>query len=68
MTAQPHAVHQMGRDAERDAVYLAALNGIIANPQFFGPLFQQSPQAAVDFAAKVVACAFERGTRTEIKP
>ena len=29
-----------------------ALAGICANPNFFGSFFQQSPEAAADFAAK----------------
>lgn len=31
-------------------IFCAALTGICANPAFFGPLFQQQPGAAVDFA------------------
>lgn len=46
------------REPERSAVFLAALNGIISNPNFFGAIFQQSPQAAVDFASLVVEAAF----------
>ena len=51
--------HRPGTDPERDAVFNAALTGIIANPQFFSFQFQQSPQAAVDFASEVVARAFQ---------
>lgn len=54
--------HLLGPDPERDAVFLAALTGIIANPHFFGALFQQSPSAAVDFASEVVERAFEDTT------
>lgn len=35
------------------AIFNAALTGICANPNFFGPVMQQSPQAAVDFANEV---------------
>ena len=52
------AKHQMGHDPERDAVYLAALTGIIANPQFFGAIHQGHPGAAVVFADSAVAEAF----------
>lgn len=44
-------------DPQRDAIFCAAITGICANPAFFGPLFQQSPQAAVEFASAVVARA-----------
>jgi len=47
--------HQVGLDPALDAVFCAALTGICANPQFFGPTFQQSPQAAVEFATEVVS-------------
>lgn len=50
--------HQMGHDYERDAVYLAALTGIIANPQFFGATFQGAPSEAAFFASSVVAEVF----------
>jgi len=50
--------HQMGHDHERDAVYLAALTGIIANPGFFGPIHQGSPAAAADFASEAVSRVF----------
>ncbi len=43
------------------AIFSAALTGICANPQFFGPLFQQSPEAAVEFADAVVLAAIESG-------
>jgi hypothetical protein len=39
-------------------VFTAALTGILANPNFFGSLFQQSPRAAVEFADQVVREAF----------
>lgn len=55
MTAQ---AHQLGHDLERDAVYLAALTGIIANPQFFGAIHQGSPTAAAEFASETVAAVF----------
>lgn len=38
-------------------IFCAALQGICANPSFFGALFQQSPQAAVEFADSVVIAA-----------
>jgi len=50
--------HQMGHDPERDAVYLAALTGIIANPQFFGAVHQGQPWGAVEFASATVAEVF----------
>ena len=34
----------------RDYFSGQALAGIVANPAFFGPLFQQEPRAAADFA------------------
>lgn len=39
------------------AIFNAALTGICANPAFFGPIMQQSPQAAVEFARDVVVAA-----------
>jgi hypothetical protein len=39
------------------AIFTAAVQGICANPHFFGPLLQQSPRAAVEFAREVVAAA-----------
>lgn len=36
------------------SIFNAALSGICANPEFFGMLFQQSPQAAVEFANECV--------------
>lgn len=39
------------------AIFNAALAGICANPNFFGPIMQQSPQAAVDFANEVTLAA-----------
>jgi hypothetical protein len=39
----------MGVSSDATAsIFLAALQGICANPNFFGPIFQQSPEAAVD--------------------
>lgn len=35
---------------KREAFAMAALQGISANPNFFGPLFQQNPRAAADYA------------------
>lgn len=46
------------RETERNAVFLAALAGIIANPTFFGPVMQGAPSAAVEFASEVVRVAF----------
>ncbi len=42
-------------DPGRIAVFAAALSGICANPAFFGPLMQQSPTAALDFAEAALA-------------
>lgn len=39
------------------AIFNAALAGICANPNFFGPTMQQSPQAAVEFANEVTLAA-----------
>lgn len=41
------------------AIFNAALTGICANPAFFGPLMQQSPDAAVEFASTVVLAAIK---------
>lgn len=50
-----------GASAEANsAIFLAALQGICANPNFFGPQFQQSPQAAVEFAQACVRAAYRR--------
>lgn len=35
-------------------MFCAALSGITGNPEFFGSIMQQSPRAAVQFAAEVV--------------
>jgi hypothetical protein len=35
-------------------IFAAALSGISANPAFFGPLYQQSPRGAVEFAMECV--------------
>ncbi len=40
------------------SIFLAALQGICANPNFFGPIFQQSPNAAVEFAQACVRAAY----------
>ncbi len=48
-------------DEASHRVFCAALSGICANPAFFGPLFQQEPQAAVAFAMKAVI-AFQAST------
>lgn len=39
------------------AIFNAALTGICANPNFFGPTMQQSPEAAVQFANEVTLAA-----------
>lgn len=39
------------------AIFNAALSGICANPNFFGSIMQQQPEAAVDFANEVVLAA-----------
>lgn len=52
------APHQIGHFASRDEVYLAAITGIIANPNFFGAIHQGSPSAAVAFASEVVSETF----------
>lgn len=39
------------------AIFNSALSGICANPNFFGSIMQQSPEAAVDFANEVVLAA-----------
>jgi hypothetical protein len=41
------------------AIFNAALTGICANPAFFGPIMQQSPFAAVEFANSVVLAAIK---------
>lgn len=41
------------------AIFNAALTGICANPAFFGPMMQQSPDAAVEFASAVVLAAIK---------
>lgn len=46
------------------AIFSAALTGIIANPAFFGSIYQQSPQAAVEFANEVVRAAIESDGKT----
>lgn len=33
-------------------IFEAALSGIVANPQFFGPEYQGRPDLAVDFALR----------------
>lgn len=42
------------------AVFLAALQGICANPHFFGAIHQGSPNAAVTFAKEVLAEAISQ--------
>lgn len=37
------------------AIFLAAIQGICANPHFFGAIYQGSPSAAVAFAQEVVS-------------
>jgi hypothetical protein len=39
------------------AIFNAALTGICANPNFFGPILQGSPEAAVNFANEVTLAA-----------
>lgn len=39
------------------SIFNAALSGICANPNFFGPIMQQLPEAAVQFANEVVLAA-----------
>lgn len=46
--------HQHTGLTKREYFATAALQGITANPNFFGSLFQQNPLAASDFA---VECA-----------
>lgn len=36
------------------AIFDAAISGICANPHFFGPIMQQSPRAAIEFANSIV--------------
>jgi hypothetical protein len=47
------------REVYRD-VFCAALTGICANPHFFGPIMQQSPEAAVEFANSVALDFFKQ--------
>lgn len=42
------------------AIFLAALQGIVANPNFFGPILQGEPASAVRFAQDVLAAALQR--------
>lgn len=48
-------------------VFCAALQGICANPAFFGPIFQQSPTAAVEFADAVVLAACYRDEKKPVE-
>lgn len=41
-------------EAFNQQVFCAALTGIIASPEFHGPIYQQHPRAAVMFAVDVV--------------
>jgi len=43
------------------AIFRAALQGICANPEFFGAIYQGSPRAAVDFAKDIVRAALDQG-------
>lgn len=55
----------MSRGVSSDAnaaIFLAALQGISANPNFFGSAFQSSPEAAVEFARACVRAAYRRDT------
>ena len=42
------------------AIFLAALTGITANPQFFGPIYQGEPMGAVRFAERVLEAALSQ--------
>ncbi len=54
---------QLGISHDANAsIFLAALQGICANPAFFGPLFQQSPKAAVEFAQACVRASYKNET------
>lgn len=44
-------------NADYRAIFNAALSGICANPNFFGSIMQQQPEAAVWFANEVVLAA-----------
>jgi hypothetical protein len=50
------------KDAYR-AIYLAALQGILANPEFVGPAFQGEALSAAQFAREVI-----RASLTIIEP
>ncbi len=43
------------------SIFNAALTGIVANPNFYGPIMQGDPAAAVEFADKVVLAAIRSG-------
>lgn len=56
-------------DAGLHEIFCAAITGICANPSFFGPLFQQHPDAAVEFADQVVLSAlYHPALALQIKP
>lgn len=38
-------------------VFCHALSGILANPEFFGPIYQGDPKAAVEFAIRITRAA-----------
>jgi hypothetical protein len=50
-------VNNMHADASI-SIFLAALQGICANPVFFGPTFQGLPSAAVEFAQSCVRASY----------
>ena len=45
----------------------AALTGILANPAFFGPIYQGEPGAAVRFAEQVVSALIAQESRAAIQ-
>lgn len=50
-------------------IFCAAITGICANPNFFGPLFQQSPDAVIEFADQVVLSAISHAALAlQMKP
>jgi len=48
----------------RDELAKAALTGIVANPEFFGPAMQGSPVAAAEFAVKCADALLAERART----
>ena len=47
-------------------IFNAALTGVLANPHFYGPILQGSPEAAVGFADKIVMAAIQAEEAEEI--